>query len=188
MAVHYAPGTYPAKITGQDIIETEYGFQLAIRIMPQDGEYERTVFLGLTNADGSPASFEWEGETINVADQTLDVVAYLGLPDGHISKLSPTHPEHFSLIGLQVEAYCSHKAKQDGSQVERWRINTPRALPGKPAETNSLKKLDSLFGKALKAKQKERGGEPPAAAETPPVDLKAETDKAVSKTGDDIPF
>lgn len=166
MAAHYASGVHVAEIVGQEFAETDFGVQLAIKIMPQNGEYERTVFLGLTDKEGNPASFTNSmGETVNVADQSLEVIAYLGLPDGQLSRLAPGHPEFFSFEGMQVQAYCQHKVKKDGAVSERWYINVPRAL-GQPLEKNALRKLDALFGKALKDKRKKK--------ETPATETAAE--------------
>jgi hypothetical protein len=182
MAVYYNQGTHTAEIVGQEFVETEYGTQFVVRIMPEGGEYERSVFLGLTDEHGKPAKFENSaGETINVADQSLEVIAYLGLPDQRLSRLDPGHPEHVSFIGQRVTCYCQHKVK-DGKTGERWYINTPRALPGKPVEKGALKKLDSLFGRALKDKVKQQPAAPSEAKQDPQTADDPMSPEEVNKT------
>jgi|GEM_PF-5906879 len=192
MSVYYAKGTHRATIVSQAFLSTDYGTQLAVKIMPENGEHERTVYLGLTDEHGQPSKFTNNaGEEIDVAKKSLEVLAYLGLPPDEkgtyrLSVLDPEHPECFDLTGKVVECYCQHKTKADGTEVETWYINTPRALQGKPVEKNAIRKLDSLFGKAMKAAAKEVTVPATAAAAPTPESIAKATDEAIEEAGPDV--
>jgi hypothetical protein len=53
--------------------------------------------------------------------------------------------------GTEVELFCKHE-DYEGETRERWSISTPREpRESKPVDPAALRKLDALFGKALKA-------------------------------------
>lgn len=173
--VTFPTGNHRGIISSQAFNDSEYGLQLVVGVFVEheDGEQQRTVYLPLTDAEGQPAKTT---DGTNLADKTLEVLKHLGLPGDRLSVLDPDHPEFFDLAGKHVELYCSHKMKE-GNVFERWYINTPRAIQGKPADQKQLRRLDALFGKALKQKGKAAtpattepqsdGGEPPADDDIP---------------------
>ena len=178
MAAHYQKGTYPATIVGQGFVESKYGWQFVLKIEPQcNGEVrERTVFLALTDEQGNRAQY---------ADQSIEVIKHLGFHggDANLARLDPADPEHHSFLGLECQAYCTHKEK-DGDVFERWYINTPRSGGVEYSQPNAIamKKLQSLFGKELKDSP-----EPKSVTEQTQAEVTQEATTAASG-GDDVPF
>lgn len=176
MSIHYPKGTHRARITGQGFpAANEYGMRFMFRILPNGGEYERTAYHPLSDSEGRPAER---------SDQTIAIFQMLGFggDDSDIAQLDPEHPNHFSFIGLEVDAYCQHKQRDDGIEVERWYINIPREGPIiEPLEKPMARKLNALFGKQLKT----RGElQPATTAEIVPTTSESE----LPEDGDDIPF
>lgn len=185
MAPHYAQGTYPATITAQGFAESQYGWQFVLKLLPEtDGnQHERTVFLALTDEDGNRAKY---------ADKTMDVFRYLGFGggDADLAQLDPEADNHYSFVGMAVEAYCQHKESDSGTK-ERWYINTPRSGSTEITKPDNLalRKLQDLFGRELK-ETPETPVPASIAPAPPPIDSDEATDEAVAATtaDGDIPF
>ena len=176
----YEKGTYRATIVGQGFPEpSEYGLQYAIELEIGVSKDRRTSYLSLTDADGNRAEY---------ADASIKVLRYLGFceSEADFAQLDPDHSEHHSFIGKVVDAYCSPKVK-DSKTSERWYINTPGAGTAiKPLEKSSIRKLNALFGKEIKAPA---DSPPPVTAPkaAPPVEqLPAEM--PAGNPAKDIPF
>ncbi len=153
MPPYYNKGTHRVRILSQGFPDAnEYGQQFVIKVLVlgQAAEYERPVFLSLTNADGQASDY---------SNKTMEVLKYLGFhgEDASLARLDPDHIDHYSFVGIECVGYCKHKTKTneetgETKTFENWYINTPRSGGveyGKP-DSMALKKLDSLFGKELK--------------------------------------
>jgi hypothetical protein len=172
----FAVGTYPARIGRQAFDEGQYGCQFVLTIVVSDGEreQERSVFLSLTDEKGEKSQY---------ADKTIEVLKYLGF-SGSLAQLDPRHPQHVSLAGIDVTAYCAHKAKEDGTVKERWYINVPRVgMETKSPEKSTFRKLDALFGKALKSNGTQQA-KPPAAREAPKPVHEMTPEEVAAEVGD----
>jgi hypothetical protein len=197
MPAHFATGTYRVRIVAQGFVDSEYGtqFSIIVGVPTMEGdEFTRTVFLPLLDADGNRATFS-NGE--DAASKTLDAIRYLGFPEGEVklSKLDPAHTEHHSFVGQEIMCYCQVKDR-DGDTVERWYINVPRTnvLEEQRSGEGSLKKLDAMFGQALKGSAKKPKAKPKPAskpAQEPAPEPEAEPpaeDEAGVPPSDGVPF
>lgn len=98
--------------------------------------YERSVFLYLTE------------KAMEIA---LDALKTLGFNKASLKFLDPNNVGFCDFTGKEVELYCKHE-EYEGDERERWSINSPReAKVSKPVDSADLRKLDALFGKALKS-------------------------------------
>lgn len=182
MAPVYEENNHRVKITKQGFSEAKYGLQFVLTVLPIDhpSGYERTVYLSLTDIDGERAQY---------ADKTIEVLKHLGFygDEASLARLDPDHAQCHSFVGVECEAYCKHKTKDD-KVFERWYINTPRSggVEYNTPKAAMMRKLDNLFGKELK--------EPPP--ETTPQQNAPSPDnpgitpqEATATTGEDeIPF
>jgi hypothetical protein len=183
MTTYYPQGTHKAEITNQGFVSGQYGWQFILIIRPVDGEHNRTVYLSLINEDGDRHEY---------ADKSIEVLRYLGFQgeDTDLGRLDPEQSNHHSFVGISVEAYCKHKTKENGDTIEQWYINTPRAgAVVQSLDKAALRKLNTLFGKALKVKDESATPNSPAVpATTAPVGITPEEAAAEGETEDDIPF
>ena len=109
---------------------------------------ERTVYLYLSEA---------------ALDMSVDVLAFLGYDKDSLKFLNPDVDGFYNFAGKDVDLWCNLEEYQ-GKEKEKWSVSTPRK-PVTPIEDKELRRLDSLFGKAIKAR---RGpGVPTAAAPAP---------------------
>lgn len=182
MAPFYPEGKYPATVVGQSFDDGQYGVQFILEIEIDDGTgNKRTVYLSLTDEHEQRAKY---------ADITIEVLRHLGFAGSEASlcRLDPDHANPFSLIGVECEGYCKHKTNTEGRTGERWYINTPRAgVERTPPKQTALRKLDSLFGKELKAAPPE-GAAPPVTRQVDDTPDSPGQDTDPSVEGDDIPF
>ena len=179
----YQQGTYPgSRILKQGFpAPGEYGMQFALTVLPGGGAKNRTVYLSLTDGNGEPHEY---------SDKALDVLRYLGFRGDSVDfgKLDPSQDGHFSFVGMEIECYCSVKARDDGTTKENWYINTPSTGGGAivSPESADIRKLNSLFGKAMKtgsaSSPPPKIAPPEVSAPAPPIDLTLPDD------GPDIPF
>jgi hypothetical protein len=184
MVAKYEQGTYQAVITGQGFAESQFGWQFLLKIQPNNdgGEGERTVYLSLTDENGARAEY---------ADKTMEVLRHLGFggADADLAQLDPEGASHFSLVGVQCEAYCKHTSK-DGKVFERWYINTPYSGGAEittPANA-VFTKLRSLFGKELRAPIEPAPPASEPANEPAPVPTVEDIQQEAAETKDSIPF
>ncbi len=164
----YQEGTYP----GSRIIKQgfpapgNYGMQFAITVLPGGGAKKRTVYLSLTDENGEPHEY---------SDKAIEVLRYLGFHGDSVDfgKLDPSQDGHFSFVGMEVECYCSVKTKDDGTIKENWYINTPRSDGSVSPESANIRKLNSLFGKAMKtgSAPPPKIGPPKTSTPESPIDL-----------------
>lgn len=168
MSIHYSEGRYIVEILSQALGKTSNGnAQIALKVLVishEDGEpctqYERTIYRVITE------------KTIPYVVEDLRA---LGYSRDSFRFIDPNDPNHHSFAGQQITAFCSHQEYQ-GKTNERWSVYTGGgALDVKPLESSEARKLDALFGKALKPLATSERKPPPAAAATSIVD-------------DDVPF
>ena len=171
----YQPGVYVGEVTAQALSKASTGtnqFVLRFKVLgtpsddgsffPDAQKYERTIYMALTE------------KTMPFVAEALE---RLGYGAGSFGPLDPSHPNHESFVGNQIDVYCKHQSDQSGEMRERWQLNHgATGIKVVPLEANEVRKLDALFGKALKAKPK-----------SPPQPGGAVRD-AITITDDEIPF
>jgi hypothetical protein len=125
-------------------------------------QYERTVYI----------YFSKNQQAMEISAEALKTLGYHG---SRISELADV-----DFTGNECELYCKHE-EYEGEPRERWSINTPRApRESKPVDKSELRKLDALFGKAVKSS----GTKPEA---QPDSDLNRAMQEAAA-ADDDSPF
>jgi hypothetical protein len=139
---HYDQGLYDCIIKSQgfDVSKEKKTPCFWLRFLPVkkdgeeiDAEYEREIKMWLT--DG----------TIN---RVIDRLRSLGWKGSSFKELEPGGKHAFA--GTNCQLRCEHE--QNGSTVyEQWEFPAPRSAPPEN-KTGVAKKLDALFGKALKGK------------------------------------
>lgn len=153
-APYYDPGRYWGKITRQALGQSSKGnpqlvitFLVLGRMNPEDPEgellpcgqnYERSVYRTITD------------KTI---DYVLEDLATLGFNGTSFGQLDPGVANHQSFIGQELALSCNHEPHYEtGQPREVWGIARDGSGPViKPLEPQAVRKLDALFGKALKA-------------------------------------
>lgn len=109
---------------------------------------QRTVYLYLSEA---------------ALEMSVDVLAFLGYDKDSLKFLNPEVNGFFNFAGKEADLWCKVEEYQGGTK-EKWSVSMPRQ-PVTPIEEKELRRLDSLFGKAIKAR---RGpGVPTAAVPAP---------------------
>jgi hypothetical protein len=168
MAAYYKTGLHVGECTGQLMGQSEnekktpyiaLKFNIIARV-ENEQEYpvdagERTVYLYLSE---------------KALDMSVDVLTFLGYDKDSLKYLDPAQQGFHNFAGQRCDLWCKIEEYQ-GKQKEKWSISTPRG-PVAPIEEKELRRLDSLFGKAIRAR---RGpGVPettPAAPQTKSGDL-----------------
>ena len=173
---YYEPGRYECIIRSQ-------GFELSkekktpcfwLSFMPitseGDGAYSRTVQLWLT-------------------DKTIDnVVARLRTLGWEGTSFKDLEPGGFTFIGKTVWLRCDHE-QHDDRIYEKWEFPPPEGS-GQQAENvdGVARKLDALFGKALKGGKVSMAN----AAYSEPAAAKADRTRTIEQDeidgGDEVPF
>jgi hypothetical protein len=179
-APYYEQGAYVAEVTGQALGKAGTGTpQLVLRFKvigkpdPHDAtnyqsvqEYERTMFQAIT---------------LNTINFVLEGLKQLGYTDASFGPLDPSHPNHHSFVGKQIEVYCKHERDLSSNIRERWQLSRGApALKVDPLDSKGVRELDSLFGRALKG-----------VATTAPVKqqpVPAGNMDGLGITDDDVPF
>jgi hypothetical protein len=197
-------GRYWAKVTRQRLGETSTGKpQLIISFQ----------ILGKVNLN------EPEGDLLRapegersiyrvISDKTLDYVISdldkLGWNGMSWAEFDEQHPKCCDIRGTELALFCNHKPKQvknestgewvDTSEMrEEWSIAQESTGPQvKPLDKAAVSKLDGMFGKALKNRQKpaQTPQKPPQATRKPVAQLTPDEVNAElgSSGGNDIPF
>lgn len=191
MSTYYEPGKYWGKITRQGFNEASTGtpqFVLSFEVvgqmnpadpagdlLPVTARYERTAFMPLTE------------KTI---ERFLDDLAMLGFEGQSFAELNPDAETHVSFVEQEAMFSCEHDS-YEGKTRERWRLASGGGTfeLKNPLDAKGYRKLDTLFGKALKSRFT---GTKPAAKPAPekrqapePAPVGADDGDAPS---DDIPF
>lgn len=152
-APFYPVGVYVGEVTAQALSKASTGttqFVLRFKVLgtptddggffPDAHQYERTIYMAITE------------KTIGFVTEALEK---LGYGAGTFGALDPSHPNHESFVGNQIDVYCKHQADQSGELRERWQLSRGSAgIKVVPLEPKEVRELDALFGKNLKAKQK----------------------------------
>lgn len=178
---HYQAGNYLGEITQQGLSKAKTGntqFVVRVKVLgcptgdgqyaPDPFQYERTIFLTITQ------------NTIDFVSETLE---YLGYDRQGFGPLDPSHPQHQSFIGKQVDLYCTHENDQSGNPREKWRISRnggSKALELTPLNQKELRELDALFGRNLRSGSSKAAPTPTTNRQTSPATPEI--------TDDDIPF
>ena len=138
---HYAEGLYECIIRDQGFDESREKRTPCfwLRFVPVksnghhvDQDYEREVKLWLTD------------KTICQVVERLRTMGWTG------SSFKDLEPGGFSFEGTNVQLRCFH-SEVNGKVYENWEFPPP-ATPGSENKSTVAKKVDALFGKALKAK------------------------------------
>jgi len=104
---------------------------------PHRQQYERTIYMAATE------------KTAAFVGETLEAIGYDG---ERVSQLDPTHPNHVSMIGKQVNLWCKHEDDQEGNPRERWQFSRGASTLELPQlSAKEVRELDSLFGRNKKA-------------------------------------
>lgn len=175
---YFEPGRYWGRLKQQALGKTSNGnpqiiltFDIVgkINLSDPDGDllscpqYERTVFRVITQ------------KTIDWVLQDLEALGFQGTSFGEID---PTQPRFQDLTGKELALYCDHET-YEGKTREKWGIYSEGGgLQVKPLEAQDVRKLDAMFGKALK----ERIPAPPKEPASNPSKAKA------AHAASDLPF
>lgn len=150
-APFYAAGVYVGEVTAQALSKASTGtiqFVLRFKVLgvptddgsffPDAHKYERTIYMAITE------------KTIPYVSEALEK---LGYGAGSFGPLDPSHPNHESFVGNQIDVYCKHETDKSGEMREKWQISRgASALTVVPLEPKEVRELDALFGKSLKGK------------------------------------
>lgn len=147
----YEVGLYYGRITQQALSASGTGTpQLVLRVKilgipdavsgdvePIKSQFERTIYISLTE------------KTLPFVIETLGILGFTGTK---ISQLDPAAPNGQSLIGKEVDLWCSHEEDMKGDMRERWQISKgSQAIEVRAIDPKKSRALDNLFGKALSA-------------------------------------
>lgn len=140
---HYEPGRYKGVVTGQ-----RFG------VTPNDTDYFALEFEP-TEAVG-PNQFPdtvYKAEltlyfTEKAAPYSIEKLRRLGWDGTKLTQLEPSHPQHTSLIGTELELVC----RVNDKGYNDWDLSAPGAsATAKESDKGVAAKLDRLFGKQLMA-------------------------------------
>jgi hypothetical protein len=173
----YEVGRYIGKVTHQRLGETSSGkpqlvlsFQVLgmVNLSDPEGDLfscpqgERSIYRVITE------------KTLDYAKSDMDSLEWYG---DRWSQFDEENPSFVGIIGNEYAFFCKHEPKQakndDGEWVatdelrEVWSIAQAGGPQVKPLEAKALSKLDAMFGKALKGRQKPANGTKPPATEQP---------------------
>jgi hypothetical protein len=188
---YYAPGAYIGEVIAQGLTKNENTnntqFVLRVKILgkpdasdpesmePVTYQYERTMWMSITE---------------KTAERVVTDLRKIGYQANSFGPLDPSHAQHESFIGNQVDLYCKHEADQHGQLREKWMISRQGGgMKIAPLEAKDVRALDMLFGKALK----NAAPTPPSQRESAMAIATAADDRdrtwdGTTITDDDIPF
>lgn len=173
----YEVGRYRARLGGHAVVEKPAGPQLVLKFRIL-GVYDNTGQV--VDCTGYERTF-YRVMNDNTMKFAVDELKALGFSAAKFADLDPSSEDAFSFDGLEVDMWCSHRPDKDGNVRENWapaKQGGSSEIEGKRVEKSALRKLDSMFGKALK------GNQPPARREPQPAAALAQ--QGVSD--DDVPF
>lgn len=96
---------------------------------------ERTVYLYLSEA---------------ALEMTIDAVTYLGFDKDSVRFLNPDTQNFYNFAGKVADLWCKIE-EYKGQSKEKWSISLPRK-PATPIDDKDMRRLDDLFGKAIKSR------------------------------------
>ncbi len=192
---YYEPGRYWCKIVNQQLGKASTGnpqivitFQVLGKVDLADPEgnllrvnndYERSYFRTITD---------------KTAEWAVDDLHKLGFTGDSFGQLNLDHPNCCDLRGSEVSFTCAHeednRSDHRGEIKERWSVSGDGGtLKVAPLADKDVRKLDALFGKALKA-NKPVAIQPASApaAETKTLAEEIEEAKTAAPADDGIPF
>ncbi len=189
---YYEPGRYWGRITHQKLGKSSNDNpQLMISF----------VVLGKINVkdpDGEllPVTQQWERTVFRViTDKTIDWVMQdldkLGWTGDDWATFDEQHPSCCSIVGTEATFSCNiephHKTKEPR---EVWSVSQDNVgLTVVPLEASDLRKLNAMFGKNLKGRQKPEPQQQLARAATTPPPIGSEAAAAEAAAADDgVPF
>lgn len=184
MPVYYQTGLHSGECVGQ-FMDAPQGkspyfalkFVIQKRIVNNEehtvDQQERTVYLYLTD---------------KALEMTSEILAHLGYDKDSLRWLDPKRDGYFNFVGKKCDLWCKHEEYQ-GEVREKWSISMPFA-EATPLDDKELRRLDALFGKAMKGKVKPSGngilpGVPPEQRAAAGV---GRPDPTKPPTEDEIPF
>lgn len=184
MGTYYEQSEYWCEIVDHGLSEAKTGthqlfvkFKVLGRVNASDPEkydadeqqYERIMYQAIT------------AKSVEIA---LDKLEALGFTGTAWSEFDRANPDSQDLVGNSIKMYCKHET-YNGEQKERWDISRGG---GNRMDAEATSKLDSLFGKELRARTQAKPKQP--APNPPPIDSPEATADAVTETaaGGDIPF
>lgn len=151
MGMQYEPGRYHGRITNQGFSKTKKGgdqfflvFDIIGKINPSDPEGdllacnpgERTAYFTLT--------------TDKNAEFFVKDMKRLGCPMTSFGMLDPSQPNCHSFTNVEAEFTCEEN-NWEGKQNERWQLSRESFAPvAVPLDAKEARRLDALFGSALK--------------------------------------
>jgi hypothetical protein len=149
MAAYYKTGLHVGVCVGQFMGQSDnanktpyFALKFNIRGRVEDereipvDQGERTVYLYLSE---------------KALDMSVDVVAFLGYDKDSLKFLNPEVDGFYDFSGKEVDLWCKIEEYQ-GKDTEKWSVSMPRK-PVTPIEDKELRRLDSLFGKAIRARR-----------------------------------
>jgi hypothetical protein len=183
MGTYYDPAEYWCEIVDHGLSEAKTGthqifvkFKVLGRVNASDPDqfdadelqYERTMYQAITAA---------------TVEFVLDKLEAIGFTGAAWSEFDRTNPDSQNLVGNSIKMYCKHET-YNGELKERWDI----ARGGNRMDSEATSKLDSLFGKELRARTQSKPKQ--ATPAPPPVDSPEATADAKKETATrgDIPF
>jgi hypothetical protein len=146
---YYAKGLHVGEIVGQQLSKAKTGtFQIVLDVkilgladpsdqtsfVEHEKQYVRTIYMPVTEKS---APYVWK---------RLEKIGYEGTTFG---PLDPSHPEHESFVGKQIDVQCDHETGTDKNVYDRFSIPIEFASgrEHKELEKREIRQLDSLFGK-----------------------------------------
>ena len=177
--IYFDKGRYIGQLTNQQLGKTSNGnpqivltFNIIGKVDLSDPQgalldcpkYERTVYRVITN------------KTIDYVLKDMEAIGFEGNSFGQIDSSMPGFQD---LRGKEIELFCDHD-NYEGKEKEKWGIYTEfEGAKVEKLEAADVRKLDTLFGKALKDRK-------PA---TPPVKHAGEASRQeVASAREDLPF
>lgn len=160
MSAFYKTGLHVGECTGQ--------------FMGQSSSEKKTPFLGLKFnivarvENEREITVESSERTVylylseGALDMTVDAISHLGYDKDSLKFLDPNQNGFFNFAGIRCDLWCKVEDWQ-GDSKEKWSISLPRK-PIEPPDEKEIRRLDSLFGKAIRAR---RGPGVPTASPAP---------------------
>jgi len=177
----YDPGRYKAVVAAQAMSETKTQktqFVLSFDLLGMCDPTQPDSLIRVT--PGQRSCFRVLTE--KTIDYFLEDLKHLGYDKPSFGPLDPSHPQHHSFKGQEIDVICAHE-EYEGNMQERWSLSRGGGLNLKPVDNAALRKLDSLWGGKLKA-----NASPSAKTAAPRQNANAATETVPPEDGDSVPF